>query len=125
MRQANELGPGLSQTWEIGLYIQNRLFDEALAELEKAKRDRKNDSILIYSTGLVYAAQGKRAEAATRDSQTCSAGWASRRERVPKPREIPCLRLDENRQGRRASARERQCGKPRDEILQVLPDLFQ
>ena len=45
------------------MYIQNRLFDEALAELEKAKRDRKNDSILIYSTGLVYAAQGKRAEA--------------------------------------------------------------
>ena len=38
-------------------------FDEALAELEKAKRERKSDPILIYSTGMVYAAQGKRAEA--------------------------------------------------------------
>jgi hypothetical protein len=32
-------------------------------ELEKAKGERKNDSILIYNTGMVYAAQGKRAEA--------------------------------------------------------------
>jgi tetratricopeptide (TPR) repeat protein len=45
------------------VYIQNRLFNEALAELEKAKRERKSDPILIYSTGMVYAAQGKRAEA--------------------------------------------------------------
>src|SRR5260370_27150362 len=63
LRQANELGPPLITTWEIGVYIQNRSFDEALAELEKAKRERKNDSILIYDTGMVYAAQGKRAEA--------------------------------------------------------------
>jgi tetratricopeptide (TPR) repeat protein len=63
LRQANELGPPLSSTFEIGIYIQNRLFDEALAELEKARRDRKDDPILIYSTGMVYAAQGKRAEA--------------------------------------------------------------
>jgi eukaryotic-like serine/threonine-protein kinase len=63
LRQANELGPAFSTTFEIGVYIQNRLFDEALAELEKAKRERKSDPILIYSTGMVYAAQGKRAEA--------------------------------------------------------------
>jgi adenylate cyclase len=63
LRQANELGPPLSTTWEIGVYIQNRLFNEALAELEKAKRERKGDSILIYDTGMIYAAQGKRAEA--------------------------------------------------------------
>jgi adenylate cyclase len=63
LRQANELGPPLSTTYEIGIYIQNRLFNEALAELEKAKRERKNDSILLYDTGMVYAAQGKRAEA--------------------------------------------------------------
>jgi len=63
LRQANELGPALSSTWEIGVYIQNRLFNETLAELEKAKRERKSDPILIYSTGMVYAAQGKRAEA--------------------------------------------------------------
>ena len=29
----------------------------------KAKGERKNDPILIYDTGMVYAAQGKRAEA--------------------------------------------------------------
>jgi serine/threonine-protein kinase len=63
LRQANELGPAFSTTWEIGAYIQNRLFDEALAELDKAKRDRKNDPLLIYSTGMIYAAQGKRAGA--------------------------------------------------------------
>ncbi len=63
LRRANELGPALATTWEIGVYIQNRLFDEVLAELEKAKRERKDDPILIYSTGMVYAAQGKRAEA--------------------------------------------------------------
>ena len=63
VRQANELGPALIHTWEIGAYIQNRLFDEALAELEKAKRERKSDPVLIYSTGMIYAAQGKRAEA--------------------------------------------------------------
>jgi serine/threonine protein kinase/Flp pilus assembly protein TadD len=63
LRQANELGPALSTTFEIGIYIQNRSFDEALAELEKAKRERRNDPILIYDIGMVYAAQGKRAEA--------------------------------------------------------------
>ncbi len=63
LRQANKLGPALSATWEIGIYIQNRSFDEALSELEKAKRDRKDDSLLIYDMGMVYAAQGKRTEA--------------------------------------------------------------
>jgi adenylate cyclase len=63
LRQANELGPAFTTTWEIGIYIQNKLFDETLAELEKAKGERKNDSILIYDTGMVYAAQGKRVEA--------------------------------------------------------------
>jgi tetratricopeptide (TPR) repeat protein len=63
LRQANELGPAFTTTWEIGIYIQNKLFDETLAELEKAKGERKNDSILTYDTGMVYAAQRKRAEA--------------------------------------------------------------
>ena len=63
LRQANELGPALSTTWEIGVYIQNKSFNEALAQLEKAQRTRKNDSILIYDTGMIYATQGKRAEA--------------------------------------------------------------
>src|SRR5712691_109720 len=63
LRQANELGPAFSATWEIGGYIQNRLLNETLTELGKAKGERKNDSILIYDSGIVYAAQGKRAEA--------------------------------------------------------------
>jgi len=63
LRQANELGPSISVQWEIGVYIPNRLFNEALAELDKAKRDRKNDPILIYSSGMIYAARGERAEA--------------------------------------------------------------
>src|SRR5215510_13094103 len=62
LRQANELGPPFTTTWEIGVYIQNKLFNETLAELEKAKRERKDDPILIYDTGMIYAAQGKRAE---------------------------------------------------------------
>src|SRR5206468_12308438 len=63
LRQANEVSPAFSTTWEIGAYIQNGLFNETLVELEKAKQDRKNDSILTYDPGMVYAAQGKRAEA--------------------------------------------------------------
>ncbi|HEY6118999.1 MAG TPA: FlgO family outer membrane protein, partial [Pyrinomonadaceae bacterium] len=63
LRQANELGPAFSTSWEIGVYTQNKLFDEALAELEKAKQERKDDPLLIFDTGMVYAAQGKRAQA--------------------------------------------------------------
>src|SRR5262249_35452546 len=63
LRQANELGPSFTTTWEIGVYIRNKLFNETLAELEKAKQERRGDPILIYDTGMIYAAQGKRAEA--------------------------------------------------------------
>jgi DNA-binding winged helix-turn-helix (wHTH) protein/TolB-like protein len=63
LRQANELGPTFSTTWDVEIYIQNRLYGEALAELDKAKQERKGDPILIYSTGMVCAAQGKRTEA--------------------------------------------------------------
>jgi len=63
LRQANELGPAFSTTWEIGIYIKTNSFDEARAELEKAKQERKDDSILLYDSGMLYAAQGKREEA--------------------------------------------------------------
>ena len=63
LRQANELGPALNTTYELGIYIQSRSFDETLAELEHAKQERKDDPILIYGVGAVYAAQGKRAQA--------------------------------------------------------------
>ena len=65
LRQANEVGPPFTQFWEIEPYIQSRSFSEALAELEKekAKPERKDDPLLIYATGMIYAAQGKRTEA--------------------------------------------------------------
>src|SRR6266550_4080349 len=63
LRQANELGPPLSATWEIGLYIKNGSLNEAFAEIEKAKAVRKNDPLFIYSTGMAYAASGRQAEA--------------------------------------------------------------
>jgi len=63
LRQANELGPPFTTPFEIGFYIQNGSFDEALVELEKAEEQRKSDPILVYGSGLVYAAQGKRVEA--------------------------------------------------------------
>jgi eukaryotic-like serine/threonine-protein kinase len=63
LRQANELGPAFTTTWEIQVYIENKLLNETLAELEKAKRERKDDPILIFDTGMIYASQGKRAEA--------------------------------------------------------------
>ena len=63
LRQANELGPSLSATWEIGLYIKNGLLNQAFAEIEKAKSARKDDPLIVYSTGMAYAASGKKAEA--------------------------------------------------------------
>jgi len=63
IRKANELGPGMSTTVEISFYIQAGLFNEALAQLEKAKRDRPNDPMLIYDYGMINAARGQRAEA--------------------------------------------------------------
>jgi TolB-like protein len=63
LRQANELGPALSATWEIGLWIRSGSLNEAFAEIEKAKGIRKNDPLFIYSTGMAYAASGKQPEA--------------------------------------------------------------
>jgi TolB-like protein/Flp pilus assembly protein TadD len=63
LRQANELGPALSATWEIGLFIRSGSIKEAFAEIEKAQDARRNDLLLIYSAGMAYAASGKQAEA--------------------------------------------------------------
>ena len=63
LREANELGPALSATWEIGLFIRNGSLNEAFAEIEKAKDARKSDPLFIYSTGMAYAASGRQAEA--------------------------------------------------------------
>ena len=63
LQQANELGPPLSATWEIGLYIKNGALNDAFAEIEKAKVSRKDDPLFVYSTGMAYAAAGKKPEA--------------------------------------------------------------
>jgi serine/threonine protein kinase/tetratricopeptide (TPR) repeat protein len=86
LRQANELGPAFTTTWEIGVYIQNKLLDETLAELEKAKRKRKDDPILICDTGMIYAAQGKRTEAlqVIKDLEGISGASLSQAHLIPK-----------------------------------------
>jgi TolB-like protein/Tfp pilus assembly protein PilF len=63
LRQANELGPPLSATWEIGLYIRSGSLDQAFAEIAKSKDARKSDPLLVYSAGMAYAASGKQADA--------------------------------------------------------------
>lgn len=50
LRQADEVGPALSTTWEIGIYVQNGLFSEALAEAEEVSAtERREDNGYIYS----------------------------------------------------------------------------
>ncbi|MFL6228178.1 MAG: protein kinase domain-containing protein [Pyrinomonadaceae bacterium] len=86
LRQANELGPAFTTTTEIGIYTQNRLYDEALAGLDAAKRERHDDPVLIYDTGLVYAAEGRRREAleVVRQLERLSAADASQAEWIAK-----------------------------------------
>jgi tetratricopeptide (TPR) repeat protein len=60
LHQADALGSQFIIPIEIGVYIQSGAFDEALAGLERAKRDRPDDPMLLFQTGLVYASQGKR-----------------------------------------------------------------
>ncbi len=63
LRQANELGPAFSSNSDISAYVLNGAYDEALAGIEKEKLTRKDDPLLIYDAGVIYAAQGKREEA--------------------------------------------------------------
>jgi len=63
LHQADALGSQFIIPIEIGVYIQSGAFDEALAGLERAKRDRPDDPMLLFQTGLVLAAQAKRPQA--------------------------------------------------------------
>lgn len=63
LRQANQSGPPFTTSTEIVIYIENQVGDEALNTLERESRDRKGDPLLICNRGMVYAAQGRRAEA--------------------------------------------------------------
>jgi tetratricopeptide (TPR) repeat protein len=63
LRPSRELGPPFILPFEIGVYIQNGMLEEALKDLAEATKQRPNDPILIYSAGLVFAAQGRRADA--------------------------------------------------------------
>jgi tetratricopeptide (TPR) repeat protein len=63
LRQSNESGAPFTTTTEIGIYVQNKLYDEALAALDKESRERRDDPVLILNRGMVYAAQERRDEA--------------------------------------------------------------
>jgi TolB-like protein/DNA-binding winged helix-turn-helix (wHTH) protein/Tfp pilus assembly protein PilF len=63
LRQSKDLGPSFIIWSEVEIYLQNGKLNEAVAELEKAKLERKDDPFLIYSAGMIAAAQGKHAEA--------------------------------------------------------------
>ncbi len=63
LRKSNQLGPALSATWEIGLYLKSGSLKEALTEIEKAEATRKDDPLLIYSAGVASAGAGKKPEA--------------------------------------------------------------
>ena len=60
LRQSYELGPLFTVNAEIEIYISSGALDEAIAELDKAKEQRKDDPTLIYCMGMVFAAQGRR-----------------------------------------------------------------
>ena len=62
-KQSYDLGPPFIIWGEIEFYIQNGNVSDALAELERIRKDRSDDPILIFSEGMAYASQGKRAEA--------------------------------------------------------------
>lgn len=63
LRQANELGPRFTTSSEIAIYVQNKLFDEALNALDSESRTRKGDPLLVCNRGMIYAAQGRQADA--------------------------------------------------------------
>jgi Tfp pilus assembly protein PilF len=69
LKQADQLGPAFTATTEIDVYIQNHLYEEGLAKLDKEDQQRKDDPLIIFARGMIYAAQGKRkeAESATAD----------------------------------------------------------
>jgi hypothetical protein len=51
VRQANEMCAAFTTTSEVGVYIQNRLFDEALLAIERESREREDDPLLIFDKG--------------------------------------------------------------------------
>jgi len=63
LREADKLGAPFTTVWEVGAYVRGGALDEALAGLDKARQERVDDPLLVFSLGRVYAAQGKRAEA--------------------------------------------------------------
>src|SRR5262249_33872801 len=63
-KQADDAGAAaFTSTTEVDAYIQSRFFDEALAKIAREEERRKDDPILIFSKCMIYAAQGKYAEA--------------------------------------------------------------
>jgi TolB-like protein/DNA-binding winged helix-turn-helix (wHTH) protein/tetratricopeptide (TPR) repeat protein len=63
LKQADQLGPSFTATTEIDVYVQNRIYEDALARLDKESQQRKDDPLLIFARGMIYAAEAKRKEA--------------------------------------------------------------
>ncbi|MEP6787927.1 MAG: winged helix-turn-helix domain-containing protein [Acidobacteriota bacterium] len=63
IQNANQVGPPFITTGEMGIYIQNKLYDETLVEIDKAKLARKDDPLLIGGSGMINAGKGNRFEA--------------------------------------------------------------
>jgi TolB-like protein/DNA-binding winged helix-turn-helix (wHTH) protein/Flp pilus assembly protein TadD len=63
LARANEIGPAFTTIGENGIYVRSELHKEALAALEHEKQQRKDDPLLIAGTGMICAAEGRRAEA--------------------------------------------------------------
>lgn len=63
LKQADETGVPFTTTTEVDAYVQGHLYDEASSKLVKEREKRADDPILIFSQGMIDAAEGKRAEA--------------------------------------------------------------
>jgi TolB-like protein/Flp pilus assembly protein TadD len=86
LQQSADLGPPFIVPWEIDIYIQNGLFEDALAKLETAKLTRKDDPILNFCNGMVYAARGNRDEAlkVVSELETIAAGTLDQAHHIAK-----------------------------------------
>jgi len=62
LRQANLPGPAFTNG-RVGIYLRKRSVRRNAGGIGEGQSERKDDPILIYSTGMVYAARGQRAEA--------------------------------------------------------------
>src|SRR5262245_28930516 len=63
IKQVNEQGPGFVTIFEPTIYIKNGAYEEALVELEKAKRERKVEPRRFLKLGVTASSTSDRAGA--------------------------------------------------------------